>query len=208
MKNGLITVVLAALGFCIISCSGGHKETNLGLIAKHTDTVTYDFDSFERLEDLEVATVLTKIQERDSQFLIPSRVQQMTKFPCSNCHTKPVEQLKQLNEGTSAHWDIELKHANPVSMNCMTCHNMDKPDELTSLTKTSISFDHSYQQCAQCHSSQFKDWEGGAHGKRLRGWLPPRISQTCVGCHNPHKPAFEKRWPSRLNTEKIKAQNH
>lgn len=207
MKIGIITVCLFALGSCMISCSGGHKESNLDLIAKHTDTVTYQFDSFEKLEDLEVATVLTTLQ-RDSQFLVPSRIQQITKFPCSNCHTKPIDQLKKLNKGVSAHWDIELKHAQPVAMNCMTCHNMDNPDELTSLTNTGISFDHSYQQCSQCHSSQFKDWDGGAHGKRLRGWLPPRISQTCTGCHNPHKPAFEKRWPSRLNTERIKAQNH
>ncbi len=196
------------LGVCLLGCSGGHKESNLDLIRSHTDTVMYDFDSFERLEDLEIATVLTQMQERDSQFLVPSRIQQMTKFPCSNCHTKPVDELKKLNKGISAHLDVELSHAHPISMNCMTCHNMDRPDELTSLTKASISFDHSYQQCGQCHSSQLKDWEGGSHSKRLRGWLPPRVSQTCVGCHNPHKPAFEKRWPSRLNTKKSEAQNH
>ncbi|WP_420316144.1 hypothetical protein [Ekhidna sp.] len=208
MKNGVKIFSFAFISVFLFSCSGGHKESNLELIARHTDTISYNFDSFERLEDLEVAIVLTQLQERDSQFLVPSRIQQITKYPCSNCHTQPVDQLKKLNEGKDAHWDIELSHANPISMNCMTCHNTDKPDDLTSLTKTSISFEHSYQQCAQCHSTQFKDWQGGAHGKRLKGWLPPRISQTCVGCHNPHKPAFEKRWPSRLNTEKIKAQNH
>lgn len=208
MKNVLVFFVEIVLVSIVCSCSGGHQESNLDLIARHTDTIAYDFDSFERLDDLEIATVLTEIQSRDSQFLVPSRIQEMTKFPCSNCHTKPIEQLKKLGNEKKAHWDIQLAHANPVSMNCMTCHDMDKPDELTSLTKTSISFDHSYQQCAQCHSSQAKDWEGGAHGKRLKGWLPPRVSQTCVGCHNPHKPAFEKRWPSRYNTEKAKAQNH
>ncbi|MEP1033498.1 cytochrome c3 family protein [Ekhidna sp.] len=208
MRKVAFSIAVALVSITLWNCSGGHKESNLDLIAKHQNTIAYDFDSFERLEDLEIATVLTKIQARDSQFLIPSRIQQMTKFPCSNCHTKSVEELKKLNNGVSAHLNIQLAHAHPVSMNCMTCHNMDKPDVLTSLTKTSISFDQSYQQCAQCHSTQFKDWEGGAHGKRLRGWLPPRISQTCVGCHNAHKPAFEKRWPSRLNTEKIKTQNH
>ncbi len=208
MKNVLAFFVEIVIVSILWSCSGSHQESNLDLIARHTDTIAYDFDSYERLEDLEIATVLTNIQSRDSQFLVPSRIQEMTKFPCSNCHTKPIEQLKKLSSEKKAHWDIQLDHANPVSMNCMTCHDMDKPDELSSLTKTSISFDHSYQQCAQCHSSQAKDWEGGAHGKRLKGWLPPRVSQTCVGCHNPHKPAFEKRWPSRYNTEKAKAQNH
>ena len=39
------------------------------------------------------------------------------------------------------------------------------------------------------------DWAGGAHGKRLAGWAPPRVSKTCVECHNPHQPQWDKRAP-------------
>ena len=58
--------------------------------------------------------------------------------------------------------------------------------------------------CKECHQQEFKDWKGGAHGKQLGGWAPPRVSNTCVNCHNPHNPYFEKRWPVRFNTQKVK----
>ena len=70
-----------------------------------------------------------------------------------------------------------------------------------SLTDSPIDFNYSYKLCSQCHQEQFKDWKGGAHGQQLGGWAPPRVSNTCVNCHNPHNPKFEKRWPVRFNTQ-------
>ena len=67
-----------------------------------------------------------------------------------------------------------------------------------------IDFNFSHKLCSQCHQQEFKDWKGGAHGKQLGGWAPPRVSNTCVNCHNPHNPYFEKRWPVRFNTQKVK----
>jgi nitrate/TMAO reductase-like tetraheme cytochrome c subunit len=75
-------------------------------------------------------------------------------------------------------------------------------NNLNSLTAQSIDFNASYKVCAQCHSNQFEDWKGGAHGKKVAGWAPPRASMTCVNCHNPHNPGFEKRWPVQFNTQK------
>jgi formate-dependent nitrite reductase cytochrome c552 subunit len=103
-----------------------------------------------------------------------------------------------------AHWNIKLNHADATTMNCRTCHSAPETDKLTSLTGKAIDFEHSYQLCAQCHQEQKKDWSGGAHGKRLRSWAPPRVSMTCVSCHNPHSPAFEPRWPATFNTQKGK----
>ena len=77
-------------------------------------------------------------------------------------------------------------------------------NSLKSLTGEKIDFDRSYKLCSQCHQNEFKDWKGGAHGKRLESWASPRASMTCVNCHNPHSPHFETRWPSRFNTEKVK----
>lgn len=186
------------------NCSGSHEKKGLAKIQESTDSIRYDLSNYQRVDEMEIATVLSEIEGRSGQFLVASRAHEISSFPCSNCHTKPVDQLKKEHVGRAAHWDISLKHASKLSMDCSTCHNMDKPDDLTSLTSNSISFDHSYQQCSQCHSTQYKDWQGGAHGKRLKGWVPPRVAQTCVGCHNPHQPAFEKRWPSRLNTARVK----
>lgn len=198
----LVKYILVAL--VSWNCGGSHQEKGLAMIQNSNDSITYDQSEYQRVDEMEIATVLSEIEGGTEQFLIPERTREITSFPCSNCHTKPVDQLKKEHVGKAAHWDVELNHASDFSMNCMSCHNMEKPDQLTSLTGNRISFDHSYQQCAQCHSTQYKDWQGGAHGKRLKGWVPPRVAQTCVGCHNPHAPSFEKRWPSRLNTERMK----
>jgi len=146
----------------------------------------------------EIKTV--EITEGKHTFLIPERKSQIESYKCTECHTKSIAELKGSKSGKKAHWDISLKHANEHTMNCVTCHDDKNMDNLTSLTHTSIDFNKSYKVCSQCHSKQFNDWKGGAHGKRLKSWASPRLSNTCVNCHNPHKPSFESRYPSRFNT--------
>ena len=107
-----------------------------------------------------------------------------------------------------AHWDVSVAHADLNTMNCVTCHNPENMDNLKSLTGNTIDFNASYKLCSQCHTKQFQDWKGGAHGKQIGGWAPPRASMTCVNCHNPHKPAFETKWPARFNTQTIKERNN
>lgn len=168
-------------------------------VKKYNDSIAFSVTSANTMEQLK--TVLAKIHDTVS-FFIPERSSQIKSFPCTNCHSKPVEQLslgRKVNE-KKAHWHIEIVHGNEEVMNCFTCHNKSNPDELTSLTGKPIVFDESFKVCSQCHSTQYKDWVGGSHGKRLGGWAPPRITNTCTNCHNPHKPVFESRWPARLNT--------
>lgn len=146
---------------------------------------------------------MIEITEGEHTFLIPERKSEMKMFACTECHSKPLEQM-QRGDFKKAHWDIKLDHANQNTMNCITCHNPDNMDHLKSLTGSHIDFNNSYNLCNQCHTKQFEDWKGGAHGKRIGGWAPPRASMTCVNCHNPHKPHFESRWPARFNTQKVK----
>lgn len=144
-----------------------------------------------------------EITEDGHNFLIPERKSQITSYACTECHSKPLAQM-QSKDAKKAHWDIKLEHANQNTMNCMTCHNPNNMDHLKSLTGNDIDFNNSYNLCSQCHTKQFEDWKGGAHGKRIGGWAPPRASMTCVNCHNPHKPHFESKWPARFNTQKVK----
>ena len=144
---------------------------------------------------------LIEITEGAQTFLIPERKSQIKSFECTECHSKPVEELKGKGHGQKAHWDLTLVHANKKTMNCATCHDGSNMDELKSLTGTNIDFNNSYNVCSQCHSKQFNDWKGGAHGKRIESWAPPRASLTCVNCHNPHNPSFDSRWPARFNTQ-------
>lgn len=142
-----------------------------------------------------------KITEGEHTFLIPERKSQIQSFECIECHTKPIDELKSNDAKKKAHWDISLAHADGEVMNCITCHNGEDMNNLNTLTGVNVDFNSSYKLCSQCHSSQFEDWKGGAHGKRIGGWAPPRASFTCVNCHNPHDPSFKSRWPSRYNTK-------
>ncbi len=135
------------------------------------------------------------------QFYVLERSSEITKYPCTTCHNQPLARMKAgpKAENPRAHWDIVIQHANADVMNCLTCHNEGKIDQLQLLTGREVSFEHSYQVCAQCHSRQFQDWTGGAHGKRIAGWAPPRVVNNCVDCHNPHQPAWEIRWPAHVS---------
>ena len=137
---------------------------------------------------------------RGKDFSVASRTQSIEQFPCSRCHDRPIAQMKlasQAKVGTAAaHWNIRLLHAPAGVMSCESCHSGSSPDTLHSLRGEAIDFNHSYELCAQCHTKQVADWTGGAHGKRLGGWAPPRVVANCAACHNPHDPKLKSRWPA------------
>jgi hypothetical protein len=132
-------------------------------------------------------------------FSIVARTPRLSKAPCSSCHSVPIASMRWSGPGdiVRAHWSIRLAHAPPEVMTCGTCHAPDTPGTLRTLTGTAVAIDHAYQVCAQCHSGQAVDWAGGAHGKRVGGWAPPRVAFSCAECHDPHRPALEPRWPAR-----------
>ncbi len=196
----LILVVLLA------SCSPDFKshEGNLEKVKKHTSDVQYDMDARDLIGEMELQRVVPEL-EGVQDFYIRKQSLVVASFPCTNCHNEDLRKLKVGNKNgeKKAHWDIKIVHASDNVMDCLTCHSESNLDKLNSITGAEIDFDMSYKSCAQCHSTQYKEWQGGSHGKRVGGWVPPRIAKTCVECHDPHNPAFESRWPSRLNTTKL-----
>jgi hypothetical protein len=183
-----------------ISCDkhGEHKyhgvTDKIKAESKHYNGTTISSDKY--LEGLD----LMEVTENGQTFFIPKRKEHIKSFNCTECHSEPLEKLKK-GVGQKAHWDLKLNHANAQIMNCTTCHNGSNMDQLTSLTGQEIDLNNSYNLCSQCHTTQFKDWTGGAHGKKIKSWAPPRASLTCVNCHNPHNPSFDSRWPARFNTQ-------
>ena len=133
------------------------------------------------------------------EFFVAARTPHIERFPCSRCHkdSLPVLVKRSAAEGKKAHWSIPLEHAPKQTMTCKTCHGEGQMEELVTINGTGVNMNHSYQVCGQCHSRQLQDWAGGAHGKRLGGWAPPRVVQNCASCHNPHKPKLESRLPAR-----------
>ncbi|MCP4924195.1 MAG: hypothetical protein GY915_09275 [bacterium] len=156
------------------------------------------------MEHISVPVESTTFQGTALQpFLVMKRDQKINRFPCTDCHKNGKTLLNQPNP----HGDVQLKHASKEVMDCATCHNTAKAMNLKTLQGNSVSFNHAYNNCKQCHSSQAKDWAGGAHGKRLKTWSGSRIVFSCTECHSPHKPAFPTRWPSITMPDMTKGKN-
>lgn len=187
------------LSLVFVSCKNDKEEKYHNI----TDKIEAKSKNFKGVsissEQLLEGKNLIEITEGSHTFLIPHS--NIKSFPCTECHSKPLKDMQNSDIGKKAHWNIELQHASAEIMNCTTCHTDNNMDELHSLTGKNISFNNSYKLCAQCHQTQFEDWKGGAHGKKIAGWAPPRASKTCVNCHNPHNPSFKSKWPVRYNTK-------
>ena len=130
------------------------------------------------------------------RFSVLARTPGIQKYPCTTCHTVPLAEMHGGAPRKRAHWEVTLQHAPAAVMACTTCHAGAELDTLRTLQGVKVAFDHSYQVCAQCHARQASDWAGGAHGKRVGGWAPPRVVAGCPACHDPHRPAWETRWPA------------
>jgi formate-dependent nitrite reductase cytochrome c552 subunit len=194
LKNclwGILTVLLlmfaAALAY---STEGG--------VVQIYKNATAPFDDEKQIDaalTLPIPSVLVTERYRGGRFRAETRKDKIQRFKCSQCHNnKPV---KVARAAEIAHGEIALNHgseARPLS--CYTCHKKDERDFLITEEGTKIDMDHSYQMCGQCHFRQKKDWVGGAHGKRISHWAGQRVVKNCTGCHDPHSPLFEKRWPA------------
>ena len=113
---------------------------------------------------------------------------------CKNCHQGySLKNIKGTHQ-RRAHWHIKLKHASEKIMKCQTCHNQEQV-WLFNFDQQRIQANYAPKLCIQCHYQQEKDWESGAHGKRVNGWQYERAVYNCVYCHNPHDPSFKKKWP-------------
>ena len=207
MKNWIssIIIVIAVLltGSLISSMIINHHHGAHRSVFNTIKKTPYHADSIQVSSVTHLASLDTvSVNVEGRQFAILNRENHLKSFKCSECHSEPLDQLlsEKPKVGEKSHWNIELEHASEQVMNCTSCHSEGNMDELHSITNQPISFNDSYQLCAQCHETQYKDWAGGAHGKRVGGWAKPVVKNTCVNCHDPHKPGFPHKYPSRINT--------
>ncbi|MBT3871262.1 MAG: cytochrome C [Flavobacteriaceae bacterium] len=204
IKSFKIRQFVLCLLVIFISFSCKHKEDEYHSITDKIEAKSKNYKGVSVSSEAFFGDIdLIKISEDGQSFLIPERKGKIKSYACIECHTKPLKQM-QSKDLKKAHWNIRIKHADANTMNCITCHSSNNMNDLHSLTGAKIDFNKSYKLCSQCHTKQFKDWKGGAHGKQIGGWAPPRASLTCVNCHNPHNPSFSSKWPARFNIQKIK----
>ena len=81
-------------------------------------------------------------------------------------------------------------------MSCNFCHDINNHDYLIRTTSFPADFHNPSPVCARCHLEKFRDWTRGLHGKRLGGWMQPKIQFHCIDCHHPHLVKF----PQMLTT--------
>ena len=203
MSAGDVMFSVMVIGLAAaVGCGGAHQDERdraVLAIARHA-TEPNSSPGVSSLPQLDgSAYVPAQASPGVPEFFVMAREPHLLKAPCASCHTVPIAAMKQAGTDARprAHWTVELRHAAPSVMTCATCHDSAIEPGLHTLTGQPISFNHAYTLCAQCHSRQKADWEGGAHGKRQGGWAPPRVIEACTGCHNPHQPRLDTRWPAR-----------
>jgi len=116
-------------------------------------------------------------------------------YPCTSCH--PVHLIpgtetpdRKLPNGFEEH-QIELIGHDKLGKGedgpCMACHDEPtrNPGKLKAIDGSLIDVKTGdiALVCYRCHSSKYKEWKAGTHGKR---------KPSCVsgGCHDPHTPQF------------------
>lgn len=129
-----------------------------------------------------------------STFSVALRSTELDQYPCTSCHegATPVGE-----RGEEEHADVQPVHPQALAESCEVCHEPTNPGLLGLMTGETVHIDQAYRLCAQCHFEQGEAWAGGAHGKRMLGWRGNRVVTSCTGCHDPHRPLFEKRIPFR-----------
>ncbi|WP_064966879.1 cytochrome c3 family protein [Tenacibaculum ovolyticum] len=193
-----------SIAFLFIATSCKHKEDEYHSVTDKIEAKSKHYKGISISSEKYTGNLkLIEITENGITFSIPERKGEIKSYACTECHSKPLQQM-QRKDLKKAHWNIKLNHANANTMNCTTCHDGNSMNNLKSITGHSIDINNSYKLCSQCHQKQYKDWTGGAHGKRIGSWAPPRASLTCVNCHNPHSPGFDTKWPARFNTQVAK----
>lgn len=116
-------------------------------------------------------------------------------YPCTDCHDNSSQKSNpKVRVLKDEHEDLKLNHGGGRIW-CLNCHSAQNRDMLQGLKQQMISFNFSFIICGQCHFRQQDDFIHGVHGKRLYRWQGSPVLQNCVVCHDPHDPAFKKRYP-------------
>ncbi len=196
LKHMVFSMAVLASFLVISGCNqdGGHGG-GLSAIIEEANT---PFNDEEKVASVTAPTQkagLAHAKYQGGTFQVLTRKDEIERFQCSKCHNK--DEVKIVQAAEMAHGDIELEHGERHKrLTCFGCHKNDERDYLVTEDGEKIDFDHAYILCGQCHFRQKRDWQGGAHGKRVSYWAGRRVVNNCTSCHNPHSPKFPKRWPA------------
>lgn len=111
---------------------------------------------------------------------------------CATCHARGGKPAWAERAGAPKkfHVTIALEHG---SLGCTSCHAADDREALHLADGSKLPLADAIRLCGQCHGTQFRDYQHGAHGGMTGSWdltRGPRTRNHCVACHAPHAPAY------------------
>lgn len=117
---------------------------------------------------------------------------------CGACHgvLPPIAAMK-APEQRAFHKTHVLAHG---KLQCRACHNPTNMDVLHLADGETVPFGEVVTLCGQCHGTQKRDFDHGAHGGMNGHWDLTRGGRTrssCVVCHDPHAPKIPQVQPAR-----------
>lgn len=112
---------------------------------------------------------------------------------CETCHqmlppNAPLPTRAQDAKGP--HKWLVMNHGD---LQCGSCHEATDRSQLHLATGEKVPLVQAMRLCAQCHGSQRRDYQHGAHGGMRGYWDLSKGGQQrnhCVSCHDPHQPAY------------------
>ena len=183
---------LALLGHVIggLACVGQQAAPKETISATHVGVATEP----AALATISSEPVRGRMVKGGQPFEVQLRTPALKQFPCTSCHEgRPVKTVRT----EDIHQNVQPVHPTETGAACTNCHVSNDVARLVLLSGETATLDQAYRLCAQCHFSQADAWAGGGHGKRVGAWEGRRVVMNCTGCHDPHRPAFEKRIPLR-----------
>lgn len=118
---------------------------------------------------------------------------QAVRLPCQSCHSvRPADvTTARSSDLDTFHQGLSMAHG---KLTCVSCHNPgDGYQTLRLADGQAIAFSESMTLCAQCHGTQFRDYQHGAHGGMRGYWNLTQGGRTrnhCLHCHDPHAPKY------------------
>lgn len=128
--------------------------------------------------------------------IIPTSTLDM--LACLKCHKGlKVNTKKRVLTGT--HIDFAFNHPGLNSENkwCYTCHYPNALDLLRLESGKLVSYQKAYEQCIECHITNYTFWSAGLHGRRTGMWNGNKQYLSCIYCHNAHTPKFKPIVPKK-----------
>lgn len=129
---------------------------------------------------------------------IPGREGETAPIRCATCHELRPEDYEpptSVDDLRPPHGGLVFDHG---ELACISCHSAEVADELHLASGEVLPMSEAMQLCGQCHGTQLRDYDHGAHGG-MRGYWDlsrgPRERNHCVDCHDPHAPTFPKMLP-------------